>query len=299
MLKISIVIPTLNSERYLRETLESIKRQDYPWTEVYVVDGGSKDDTEKIARDYVGVFHDMAILHRKAYGEPDAINVAMEVASGDIMAYIDSDDVYEPGALWRVSEYFEGNPKARWLYGKGKIIDEWGEETRSLVTTAKSFWWPHYRYDVLQTVCFIVQPTVFWTRELWGLIGNFNAGEKLVFDYDYWLRAGKANRPGYIPHYLASWRAHAGAASVQEFQQEADDALRVQRKYSNGGLAIRAGQRLVHDGTVALYRFMASRVKPPKRRKILTPPGPRPERSEEFMAAARRAVAKHPPKQPR
>lgn len=251
-MKFSIVIPSWNSEKFLAECLDSIAYQGYD-TEVIVVDGGSKDKTLKIC----GQHHrGLRIIQREPQGEPDAINVGMEEATGEIVAYIDSDDMYEMCCFDHVGRYFTLHPECQWIYGKGKIIDASGKEVRGLVTFLKERLQPHYSYSALLCCDFIVQPTVFMKRSFFEQVGNFNINQRLVFDYEYWLRAGIASRPGFVNKYLACWRAHGANPSMTQYKQEARDAYDIQKSFNDKGIFIDAMRYLVYRGTVGLYSVM-------------------------------------------
>lgn len=254
-MKFSIIVPTWNSEKYLDECLSSIQMQGHD-TGIIVVDGGSTDNTLKICGQY---HRNLRIIQREPHGEPDAINTGMKEAIGEIVAYIDSDDRYEMNCFDHVSRYFTLHPECQWLYGKGKVIDGNGKETHGIVTFAKERLQPHYSYSALLCCDFVVQPTVFMRREFFNQVGNFNISQRLVFDYEYWLRAGIASKPGFINKYLASWRAHENSISVKQYKEEARDAYDVQKTFNDKGVFVDVLRYLVYRGTVGLYSVMNNR----------------------------------------
>jgi glycosyltransferase involved in cell wall biosynthesis len=216
--------------------------------EIIVVDGGSSDNTLEIVQNY-----NVKLIHVPANGEPDAINKGIRASTGDIVAYLDSDDCYTDNCFNEVIDAFLLHKEAQWVYGKGKIIDAEGKETRSLITTAKEMIQKRYSYNRLLVVDFIVQPTVFMKRELFNRVGDFNVKEKLVFDYEYWLRAGRVSTPYYINKYLASWRAHGENPSMVEYKKEAYDAYAIGNKFNKKGLFITLTHYLVYLGTLFIY----------------------------------------------
>jgi hypothetical protein len=169
------------------------------------------------------------------------------------VAYLDSDDCYTDNCFNEVIDAFLLHKESQWVYGKGKIIDAEGKETRSLITTAKEMLQKRYSYNRLLVVDFIVQPTVFMKRELFNRVGDFNVKEKLVFDYEYWLRAGRVSPPYYINTYLANWRAHGENPSTVEYKKEAYDAYVIGNKFNNKGLFITLPHYLVYLGTLFIY----------------------------------------------
>ncbi|MCJ7805176.1 glycosyltransferase [Patescibacteria group bacterium] len=252
-MKISIVIPSLNSVKFLRHTLESIFSQSYRNFEVIVVDSNSQDGTQRILEEYNKKYNSkFTWAHTSPMGQSDAINKGMQLATGDIVAYICADDTYRTECFENVVKCFKRHHKVQWLYGKGEIIDSTGREVRGFITKSKEFLQPRYSYTVLQCVDFIVQPTVFMRREFYKQIGGFNPDLRFVMDYEYWLRAGKVSKPYFVNKYLANWRAHSGSLSEREHKAEARQAFEVQKLYSHWWL--RPTQWKVCWGTIFLYR---------------------------------------------
>ncbi len=228
--KISIVIPCYNAERFIEETLLSVLNQDYSNFQCFVVDGQSDDSTLDILKKYEGRIR---WISEKDKGQSDAINKGLKMSDGDIVTYLNADDVYEPGCFQRVADFFAINPECHWAYGKCRIIDEKGMEIRKPITWYKNFWQRRYSYNrLLVTLNFIAQPAVFWRRELTEAIGLFDVDEHLTMDYDYWLRAGLRYQPGFIDEYLARFRLHPVSKSATSFVTSASAALRKARKYA-------------------------------------------------------------------
>jgi len=224
--KISIVTASFNQACFIEETIKSILTQDYPNFEYIVMDGGSTDGTLEILKKY-----DKKIFWRseKDKGQGDAVNKGLKMATGEILAYLNSDDTYEPGALRVVANFFLNNPQKMWVFGKCRIIDADGEEIRKIITLYKNFWLKRYNYKTLLVLNYISQPAVFWRREAYEEIGEFNIEEFWELDYDYWLRLGKRYKPGFIDKYLANFRVHKKAKTsigVKHFLEEVEVAKR-------------------------------------------------------------------------
>ncbi len=224
--KVSIITPSFNQAEYIEKTIKSVLSQDYSNFEYIVMDGGSTDGTVEILKKY-----DKKIIWRseKDKGQGEAINKGLKLAKGEILAYLNSDDTYSPGALKKVAEFFIKNPKKIWVFGKCRIIDEKDKEIRKSITSYKNFWLSRYNYHTLLILNYISQPAVFWRREVYREIGEFNQEEYWELDYDYWLRLGKKYEPGFIDQYLANFRVHQEAKTsigVKHFLEEVEVAKR-------------------------------------------------------------------------
>lgn len=227
--KISIVIPCRNAAEFIKETIQSILNQNYPDIQCIVIDGGSTDGTLDILKKYEGK---IVWISENDKGQSDAINKGLQLASGDIVTYINADDVYEDNCFEKIADFFETNPDIKWIYGKCKIIDENGLEMRKRITGYKYFWQNRYSYNRLLVIDFIAQPAVFWRKELTDEIGLFDVNAHLAMDYDYWLRAGAKYNPKFINEYLARFRLHSESKSSTRFSAAARDALDIAKKYA-------------------------------------------------------------------
>jgi glycosyltransferase involved in cell wall biosynthesis len=168
----------------------------------------------------------------------NAINKGMEIATGDVVAYLCADDTYEKDCFLNVVWWFGVVSQLQWAYGKGKIIDKNDEETRSLITKLKELIQPFHSKVALQCVDYIVQPTVFMRKSFFNKVGEFNTELKYCMDYEYWLRAAKLSRPSYIPNHIANWRAHGESLSVREYGKQAKESFGIQKKYSSKWLRL-------------------------------------------------------------
>lgn len=228
--RISVIIPSYNAVGSIAETIQSILNQDYSNFECIVIDGGSNDGTLDILKRYEG---QVTWLSETDKGQSDAINKGLKLTSGDIVAYICADDIYEEDCFRKVADFFDRNPGVMWVYGKCEIMDENGSEIRRPVTWYKNFWQKRYSYNKLLVMDFIAQPAVFWRKELVDEIGFFDVNEHLAMDYDYWLRVGARYDPGFIDAHLATFRVRPGSKSSMGFSKQAKEALGISRKYAN------------------------------------------------------------------
>lgn len=227
--KISVITPTLNRADYLEQTILSVLNQNYPDLEYLVIDGGSTDGTLDILRRYSGHLH---YLSEKDRGQSDALNKGLNLVSGEIIAYLNADDEYEPNALLRVAQFFTQNPQASWVTGKCRIINEYGQEILRSITLYKNLLLSTRSLTLLLIVNYISQPATFWRREVIDRVGYFDLNLSAVMDYDYWLRISKIYRLYVIQDYLARFRMHSSSKTVVSALSEWDEELRMVRQYT-------------------------------------------------------------------
>lgn len=204
---ISLVTPSLNQGRFLRATLDSMLGQGYPALDVFVQDGGSTDETLQILEEYR---ERVPSVSEKDEGQADAINRGLSRASGDVLGYLNSDDLLLPGTLDAVGSAFAEDPRLRLVYGRAVFVDETGSEIGPCLTQP----WSRER---LADYCFIAQPAAFFRRSLWDEVGPFDTSLHHTMDYDFWLRAAERLRDGevaYLDRNLAACRIHRDAKTV-------------------------------------------------------------------------------------
>jgi glycosyltransferase involved in cell wall biosynthesis len=207
-MNISVIIPSYNQGKFIETAIKSILGQKYDQTEIIVVDNESTDETRELLKKYSSKIK--AIIE-KDKGQTNAINKGFKLAKGDILAYLNADDVYEPIAFRYVVNFFKKNPQAKIVYGKGKFIDEKGKFLGYYKTNTPSL-------ENLFKECVISQPTVFMRREVYDNVGLFDEGLNYTMDYDYWIRVAKKYEFYFIDEVLASTRLHNNTktATAQE-----------------------------------------------------------------------------------
>lgn len=233
MLKISIVMPVFNTVDYIERSIRSVVEQDYPHFELFIKDGGSKDGTLDIIKHYGQKYpKKISWVSKKDKGQTDAINYGMNKVSGDILTYLNGDDVYKVGALGSVAEFFSQNPKVMWVYGRADIINRDDKVIRGFITSYKNFWLSHYSYNSLLILNYISQMACFWRKEAYKSVGEFDINQHYVMDYDYWLRLGEHFRAGVINKYLASFRVVPTTKSSVGFLKQFEDEFQVAKKHT-------------------------------------------------------------------
>ena len=219
--RISLVTPSFNQGAFIGRTIDSVLGQEYPNLDYFVVDGGSTDGTLEILRGYGSRIRWISEPDR---GQSHALNKGLAAADGDVLAFLNSDDVLLPGVLRRVGEYFRDQPGTHWLTGRCRTIDARDREIRRVVTAYKNAWLYTGSIRVLQCLNYVSQPATFWSRELYERVGPFNEDLRYAMDYDYWLRAAQHYRLHVLHRDLACFRIHgeSKAGAVPRMQFDAD-----------------------------------------------------------------------------
>lgn len=209
---ISIVTPSYNQAQFIRATIDSVLSQDYPAIEYFVIDGGSTDGTVEILKSYG---KKIKWISEKDDGQTDAINKGLRMAKGDVLAYLNSDDVYLPGTLKRVGEYYAATG-ADWITGDCTVIDVEGKPSSGdwIIRPYKRFLMALYSPTTLRIAdSMLPQPSTFWSRKAYVRVGEFNVKYHYVMDYDYWLRLAKIYRPHDLRVVLSGFRAQPDSKS--------------------------------------------------------------------------------------
>ena len=222
---ISIVTTCYNSVTTIDDTIKSILGQKGDFELEYIItDAGSQDGTLDIIRKYGDAIR---LIDATGSNQSKGINIGLRASQGDILAFLNADDLYLPGALQAVAKSFRENPESQWLVGACNIIDESGAELHPFISRYKEFLRRRYSYFLLLTENFICQPAVFWKRSAFLEIGDFSEAEQYVMDYEYWLRLGKKYQPLNIPTSLAAFRRSAQTKSNKGFVTQFKDDMRV------------------------------------------------------------------------
>ena len=251
--KISIVIPSFNKVRFIEETLQSIFKQEYPDLEVIIQDGGSTDGTVNVIKRFAKKYSGIKWESEKDNGQLEAINKGLKKAIGEVVTYINADDVYKKGALLTVGKYFSKNPDTLWLAGRGDVIDESGREISRLVTGYKNLLLAINRYPLLLVVNYLMQPSVFLARGAYEKYGPFTGSQVGVMEYELWLKLGRVKMPAVLDSYLSSFRLAGGTISSTEFKKVLLLDEKIAEKYTKNPLVLLM-HRLHNLGRVATIK---------------------------------------------
>jgi glycosyltransferase involved in cell wall biosynthesis len=254
-LRISIVTPSFNQATFIGRTIESVLRQQGDFDLEYrVVDGGSTDATLDVLRRYGDRLTWTSAADR---GQSDAVNQGLRVATGDVVGWLNSDDVLLPGALDRVAALFRANPRVGWVHGRCEVIDPDDRVIRRWVSAYKHWCSLHYSYARLLTENFISQMTVFWRRELMERVGYLDEDLHLAMDYDLWLRLAKAGDPAYIPQRIACFRWYPSSKSGAQFRRQFQEECAIAERHEPARRWLLRLKRLKAARAVAAYRALA------------------------------------------
>lgn len=238
-IKISIVIPSYNKVRFIGETLESIIAQNYSNLEVVVQDGRSTDGTFEIVKKYAAKYPKIFKYEtRKDSGQLEAINRGFRKSTGEILTFINADDVYEPGALNRVAELYIEYPSAVWFAGYGRVINTRGREIAKLATLYKNLLISLNSRFCLLVTNYLMQPSVYLTREAYETYGPFVGTSDFVLEYDLWLKISRFQMPLVIQKTLSSFRLEAGSKTGKMPKKLLREDWKIAKKNTSNALIL-------------------------------------------------------------
>lgn len=252
---ISLVTPSLNQAPFLERTIASVLSQEGDFDLDYVVlDGGSTDGSAEILRRHAGR---LRYRIEPDTGQPNAINEGLRKATGDVVGWINSDDLLYPGALARVAQAFTDHPDRVWVHGRCEIVDEHDRPIRRWLSAYKDFRCRRYSRRSLLVENYVSQMTVFWRRAAIGRIGYLDESMRYSFDYEYWLRLAALGNPLYLEGPpLAAFRWYAASKSGSSFERQFQEDEEAFRRHAPPGALLRAHKRLRSAQIVGAYRLL-------------------------------------------
>ena len=227
--KISVVTPCFNSMHTIRETIESVRQQNYLNVEHIVMDGGSKDGTLDILKAYPH----LKSISEKDQGHFDAMNKGVACATGDLIVILNADDCFRPGVLKKVAMAFQAHPEWDALFADVIYVDAEGREIYRREEAV-------YDYDVVRyALDYVCHQTLFVKRAVYERIGNYRQQEFLTAaDYEFKLRMGKLGcRIGHLPEYVVNFRYHSRGLSADKrvLRNTSHEMAVIRREYGNAG----------------------------------------------------------------
>lgn len=211
--KISVVTLSYNQGKFLEETIKSVLDQQYPNLEYIIMDGGSTDNSVDIIKKYEK--HLTYWQSQPDDGQSAAINAGFAIATGDIFCWLNSDDQFTPGSLIKVGNYFSQNPKCKWLAGHGIAIMPNNKEIYFKAEINHKYRLCDFWMWCREGGCYMSQPSVFWTRQLWDQSGGYCREDKPnSMDYELWLRFNQYAYPQIIQETLSVAKLHGECKSI-------------------------------------------------------------------------------------
>ena len=221
MTLVSIVTPSLDQGRYVREAIESVRAQTYSPIEHIVVDGGSTDGTLEI----LGEYEELRWVSEPDGGQSHALNKGFALATGEILGWLNADDAYEPGAVAAAVEALR-SAGAGLVYADVTRVDDDGVNPRRIRSRPEFDLWTE-----LNLGCGIYSPAVFFTRDALESAGGIDESLHLTMDYDLWLRIGMRFPVRHVDAVWAIQRRHEEAKSVSRRDDFWPERLAVSRRY--------------------------------------------------------------------
>jgi glycosyltransferase involved in cell wall biosynthesis len=210
---VSIVTPSYNQAGFLEATIRSVLDQDYPNLEYIIVDGGSTDGSAEIIRRYANRL--AWWVSERDKGQTDALNKGFARAHGEILAWINSDDIYQPGAVREAVSYLQANPEVGMVYGDANFIDGAGKVIGRFPAAQTDY------LRLRQGYVHIPQQASFFKGSLWRQVGPLDPSFYFAMDYDLWVRLARLAPLVYLPgldhqpHLWASFRLHGDAKTIR------------------------------------------------------------------------------------
>ena len=226
-MKLSIITPSFNQGQFIEQCINSVINQDYPNIEYLIIDGASSDQTVDIIKKYEANI--TYWVSEKDSGQTSAINKGIIKSSGEIVAYLCSDDYYAPGIAKFIMNKFISDPNLDMIYGNCTFVDEQGYIQRH----KKSI---NFSRNKLLRRNIIWQPTVFIRKYVFDEVGLFDEELHYAMDYEFWLRISEKFNIVNIDKDLAFYRWHKNSKTITSEIKHLKEAYSIARKYNGGGL---------------------------------------------------------------
>lgn len=243
---VSVITPSYNQADFLEDTIKSVLAQDYPAIEYLIIDGGSTDGSVDIIRKYKSEL--VWWISEPDEGQAAAINKGMIRAQGEIVAWLNSDDLYLPGAVSRAVAEFQSHPQLGLVFGNAVTIDVGGCPIRELI-------FPDWQLEDLIGFRIICQPAVFMARELYEQVAGLDLNYHYMLDHHLWIRIANLASIQHIPSMLAAARHHEAAKNVSQaaaFGRESLEILEWMKTQPDLATFVAANKRQVLAGAYRL-----------------------------------------------
>jgi len=247
--RITIVTPSYNQARFLEATLRSVHDQGYPNLEHIVIDGGSTDGSVEILRRFEGKL--AYWVSEPDRGQTDALIKGFSRATGEILAWLNSDDLYEPHTLWEVADFFSRHPEVHFVYGDAMWIDING----MVLKPKKEI--PFNRFIWLYDHNYIPQPSSFWRREIYEAVGGLDPRFDLAMDADLWIRFAEKTKLVHVRRVWSRMRLYPEQKNqrLRAISDQEDEIIR-SRYLSQESLWLRRAKRLLAKGLRVSWKLV-------------------------------------------
>jgi glycosyltransferase involved in cell wall biosynthesis len=243
---VSVITPSYNQAQYLEDSIKSVLAQDYPSLEYLIADGGSTDGSIEIIRKYQS---QLAWWVSEAdEGQAAAINKGMAQAQGEIVAWLNSDDLYLPGAVKEAVAAFQEHPREKMVFGNAITIDAQGVPLKELV-------FPNWDLEDLVGFRIICQPAVFMRREVYQQVNGLDPRYHFMLDHHLWIRIASKGPILHMDSFWAAARHHEAAKNVSQapaFGRETMEVLDWMQQQDDLGPIVKNHQRKVMAGAYRL-----------------------------------------------
>lgn len=223
--KLSVITPSYNQAGFIEETIKSVLFQNYPNLEYIIIDGGSTDGTLDIIERYAENLS--YYVSEKDKGQAEAINKGFKVATGDIICWLNSDDIFEPNAFQNVIKAFNNHNSDfiygdGWLFGKGiRLHNKYAKVKPGIVTE-----------DTLKYCDPLHQPSTFWTRAVLDEVGFLDEDLHYVLDWEFFIRISQKFQLTYIPFPFSGYRIHQDCKTESGNLKRSTEIIKTIQKYA-------------------------------------------------------------------
>jgi glycosyltransferase involved in cell wall biosynthesis len=221
--KISVVTPTYNQGRYIEATIRSVLDQEYPNLEYIIMDGGSTDGTMEVIKKYSE--HLAYWVSEPDGGQTDALIKGFDRASGEILCWLNSDDLFESLTLQEVGETFTRHPDWQVVYGDELAIDTDGHP----FALKKEI--PYYRFIWMYDFNYIPQASTFWRRSIYEEVGGLDPKMNLAMDADLWARFAERTTLHHVPRVWSRFRYHPEAKTSRLAAKSSEEYALIRGRY--------------------------------------------------------------------
>jgi glycosyltransferase involved in cell wall biosynthesis len=264
-MKISIITTNYNTDKYLEETIKSVLSQKGNFDLEYIItDGGSADKSLDIIKKYNQEVKDdkwgkkvtYKYISEKDRGQSDGINKGLKMATGDIVAFLNADDVYTQNSLNKVVNYFKDNPECMWLTGFCRIIDENNKQIKKYITKYKNRKLKNFSFEQLLIEDCISQPATFWKRELLNEVGYIDESLHFAMDQDLWARFARIYQLHLIEEYLAAFRFTSDTKTGSSVDETLKESRLVAQRYTKRKWVL-SRQWISNLKRIFVYKYLA------------------------------------------